>query len=107
MSCHLWENNTSILLRIICVNETAAAFQEEYFIRRGSSAGDNSICWSQITNKRYLSDLVTLKMAALCGRGGAGRDGDVAFDGGGWFGAVGPLIAALTDLEYKEEITHL
>lgn len=44
---------------------------------------------------------MTLKMLALCGRGGAGLDGDVLADGG-WLGVDGPLIEALTDLEYKE-----
>lgn len=46
-------------------------------------------------------------MAAPCGRGGAGRDGDVALADGGWLGAGGPLMAALTDLEFKEEIIYL
>lgn len=47
-------------------------------------------------------DLVTLKMVALCGRGGAGRDGDVVvLEDGGWLGGDGPLIEALTDLEHK------
>lgn len=49
---------------------------------------------------------VTLKMLALCGRGGAGRDGDVVLTDGGWLGVDGPLNAALTDLEYKEEIVN-
>lgn len=40
-------------------------------------------------------------MAALCGRDGAGRDGDVVLTGGGWFGAEGLLIAALTDLSFS------
>lgn len=31
MSCHLCENNTSILLRMICAIETAAAFQRGYY----------------------------------------------------------------------------
>jgi len=37
-------------------------------------------------------------MVALCGRGGAERDGDVVLTKGGWFEADGPLIAALSDL---------
>ena len=45
-------------------------------------------------------------MVALCGRGGAGRDGDVLAEGG-WFGAGGPLIAVLSDLEYKRIMTRL
>lgn len=49
-------------------------------------------------------DLVTLKMVELCGRGGAGRDGDVVLADGGWLGAEGLLTAALTDLEFKEEM---
>lgn len=44
---------------------------------------------------------MTLKMVALCGRGGAGRDGEVVLTDGGWLGADGPLIAVLTDLEFK------
>lgn len=50
---------------------------------------------------------MTLKMVALCGRGGAGRDGEVVLTDGGWLGADGPLIAVLTDLEFKEEIIYL
>ena len=45
-------------------------------------------------------------MVALCGRGGAGRDGDVVLTDGGWLGAEGLLIEVLTDLEYKAEITY-
>lgn len=51
-------------------------------------------------------DLVTLKMVALCGRGGAGRDGDAVLTDGGWLGAEGLLIAALTDLGFKGEIIY-
>lgn len=43
-------------------------------------------------------------MVELCGRGGAGRDGDVVLTDGGWLGAEGLLTAALTDLEFKQEI---
>lgn len=42
-------------------------------------------------------------MVALCGRGGAGRDGDVKLTDGGWLGAAGVLIDVLTDLEVKEK----
>lgn len=52
-------------------------------------------------------DVVTLKTVAPCGRGGAGRDGDVVLADGGWLGAEGLLIAALTDLEFKEDIKHI
>lgn len=45
-------------------------------------------------------------MVALCGRGGAGRDGDVVVADGGWLGGEGLLIEVLTDLEFKDEITH-
>lgn len=40
-------------------------------------------------------------MVALCGRGGAGRDGDVVLADGGWLGGEGLLIAALTDLSFS------
>lgn len=51
-------------------------------------------------------DVVTLKREALCGKGGAGRDGDVALTDGGWLGAEGLLTAALTDLEFKVELIY-
>lgn len=84
-------------------------------IRRGSSAGDPLFVGSQILRKSLQKrsicvfvtgpcDLMTLKMAALCGRGGAGRDGDIVLSAGGWFRVDGPLIEALTDLEFKEEM---
>lgn len=41
-------------------------------------------------------------MVALCGRGGAGRDGDVELRDRGWLGAAGLLTEVLTDLEFKE-----
>lgn len=40
-------------------------------------------------------------MVALCGRGGAGRDGDVVLTDGGWLGAEGLLIEVLTDLSFS------
>lgn len=40
-------------------------------------------------------------MAALCGRGGAGRDGDVVVSDRGWLRVDGPLIVALTDLGFS------
>lgn len=46
---------------------------------------------------------MTLKIVALCGRGGAGRDGDVELMDGGWLGAAGLLTEVLTDLEFKEK----
>lgn len=46
-------------------------------------------------------------MAELCGSGGAGRDGDVVLVDGGWLGAEGLLTAALTDLEFKQEIVQI
>lgn len=49
---------------------------------------------------------MTLKMVELCGRGGAGRDGDAVLTDGGWLGAEGLLTAALTDLEFKQEIVE-
>lgn len=44
----------------------------------------------------------TLKMVALWGTGGAGRDGDAVVTGGGWLGGEALLTAALTDLENTE-----
>lgn len=44
----------------------------------------------------------TLKMVALWGTGGAGRDGDAAVTAGGWFGGEALLTVALTDLENTE-----
>lgn len=38
-------------------------------------------------------------MVAPCGRGGAGRDGEVVLAVGGWLGAEGLLMEVLTDLE--------
>lgn len=40
-----------------------------------------------------------MKMVALWGTGGAGRDGDVVVTGGGGFGGEALLTVALTDLE--------
>lgn len=55
-----------------------------------------------LSSKVEGSTVVTLKMVALCGRGGAGRDGDVVtLEDGGWLGGDGPLIEALTDLEHE------
>lgn len=41
---------------------------------------------------------MTLKMVALCGRGGAGRDGDMLAVDGGLGAGGGLLIAAVSDL---------
>lgn len=49
---------------------------------------------------------VTLKMLPLCGRGGAGRDGDVVLTDGGCLGMEGSLTAVLTDLQCKDEINN-
>lgn len=46
--------------------------------------------------------LLTLKMVALCGSGGAGRVGDVVLAAGVWLGAEGLLMEVLTDLGCKE-----
>lgn len=47
--------------------------------------------------------VVTLKMVAPCGRGGAGRDGEVVLADGGWLGAEGLLMEVLTDLEIRKK----
>lgn len=91
---------------MICANVRAAAFQEEYYKKKSLCKR----CLSVVCNgpvKLKKCDLVTLKMVALCGRGGAGRDGDVVLNDRGWFGVDGPLIAAFTDLEFKEEMIYL
>lgn len=51
-------------------------------------------------------DVATLKMEALCGKGGAGRDGDIVLVDGGWWGLEGLLTAPLTDLELRVEIIY-
>ncbi len=51
--------------------------------------------------------MCSLKMVAVCGTGGAGRDGDVELTDGGGLGAEGRLIAVLTDLECKGEIIYI
>lgn len=106
MSCRLCENNASITLGIIWEEfHTAWIIMLLILCTKVLSICIRClICVFVVGLACKAIDVVTLKMVELCGRGGAGRDGDVVLADGGWLGAEGLLTAALTELEFKEEI---
>lgn len=107
MRHHLCKNATSVWSkRDLC--ELVLHFRWEWVWKPGleRSPACTWVFVGRLSNADAGSTEVTLKMAVVCGRGGAGRDGDV-FTGGGWFGAEGPLTALFSALWQRKDFPSL